>query len=80
MSVQQFGSIPIEYNNINNSNKHECNLQQSIPSPPCSIPDQQISYSNQQMMIGIPSPNLFDNSNNVNYYYYYFNLILIFLL
>ncbi|KAG2199695.1 hypothetical protein INT47_012831 [Mucor saturninus] len=30
--------------------------QQSIPSPPCSIPDQQAAY-NPQMMIGIPSPN-----------------------
>lgn len=68
MNIQQFGSLPTEYSNMK---QHESNLQQSIPSPPCSIPDQQISYTNQQMMIGIPSsPNmithgLFDNNVSI---------------
>lgn len=57
MNLQQFPSgLNIKDDGINNNML----TQQSIPSPPCSIPDQQASNNilyNQQMMIGIPSPN-----------------------
>lgn len=44
---------------------HSLLTQQSMPSPPCSIADQQAAY-NTQMMIGIPSPNVSYNNNNNN--------------
>lgn len=52
MNLQQFGSGM-------NVKDDGMLTQQSIPSPPCSIPDQQATaLYNPQIMVGIPSPSI----------------------